>query len=488
VNTLLALALLALPATGETVVVGVLADPVSLQPHRATDLVSEAIVANVCDTLVRFRPGGGHAEAGLALTWATPDNRTWTFTLRHGVRFHDGTEFDADAVVANVESLRRQRAFPGRAERVGRHVVAISLEQPAAALLATLSQPFFAMQSPQALAADDPRPVGTGPFRVAEVTPGAVTLLANPEYWGGAPRAERVVFRRFPSEAGLVEALRSGEVDVTSAIGQDYIATLEADPHVRLDSQTGLNIAFLSINNQRPPWNDPRVRQAAARAIDRDALVRELLRGQGQPARNPIPPRLWGYSERTRALFLDRPAARRLLSEAGLAAGFETTLLSVDSPRPPYMPDPLRLAQHLMDDLAAVGIRCRLTTAASWAEYVGRGQRGDYDLMPLGWQADTADPNDFLSALLGTPAIGTTNRSRYSSPSMDVLLKRGQMAADVEGRASAYREAQALFQRDMPFVPLYHASLSTARRHLLRGLSLGPTGLLHLERATKAEP
>lgn len=484
-SLLLALALAAAPAG--SIVVGTLADPVSLVPHRATDLVGEAVVVNVCDTLVRFRPGVAHADAALALTWATSDNHRWTFTLRPGVRFHDGTPFDASAVVANIENLRKERSFPGRAERLGRLVVAIDLDQPSAALLATLSQPFFAMQSPRALATGTPAPVGTGPFRVLDALPGTVTLIANVDYWGGPPPTARIVFKRFPSEAALVAALREGPVDLSAAIGQEYIAALQADERVRLLSQTGLNIAFLSINNEREPWSRGAVRQAAARAIDRDALVRELLKGHAEPARNPLPPRLWGYSARTRELFLDRPAARRLLAEAGFPAGFDTTLLTVDSPRPPYMPDPLRLAERVVGDLAAVGIRCRTVTARDWPEYVARGSRGDYDLMLLGWQADTVDPNDFLSALLSASAIGTTNRSHYASPAMDALLKRGQRASDIEGRTAVYGEAQALFQRDMPFVPLYHVSLFTAHRRDIHGLRLGPTGLMRLERVVRGE-
>ena len=480
----LALALAA--ASAKPLVVAVLSDPVSLAPHRATDLVAEAVVANVCDTLVRFRAGVEHADAALAMTWATPDNRNWTFTLREGVRFHDGTPFDADAVVVNIESLHRERAFPGRAERLGAHVVAIALDRPSAALLATLSQPFFAMQSPKALAAGAELPVGTGPFRLASAQPGLVTLDANPEYWGGAPRLSQLVFRRYPNEDALLVALDSGEVDVTSAVGQERVEALKQNPRIRLEAQTGQNLAFVSINNEREPWTRTEVRQAAARAIDRDALVQEILGGHGEPAQNPLPPSLWGYSRRTRELFLDRPAARRLLATAGFEAGFDTTLLVVDSPRP-YMPAPLRLAGRVRDDLLAVGIRCRLVTAPNWSEYVARGTRGDYDLMLLGWQADTADPNDFLSALLGLPAIGTTNRSRYRSARMEGFLKRGQMAADTKSRSAAYREAQALFQRDMPFVPLYHVTMFSAHRREVHGLTAGATGLLRFDKVSKGE-
>ncbi|HET9314140.1 MAG TPA: ABC transporter substrate-binding protein, partial [Vicinamibacteria bacterium] len=132
------LATLALAAV-DTLVVGILADPVSLDPHRATDLVSAAIVSNVCDPLVRYRSDGSRPEAVLATTWATTDARHWTFTLRAGVRFHDGSPLDADAVVANLESLRNRRLFAGRAERVGPLVVALTLDRPNSALLATLA-------------------------------------------------------------------------------------------------------------------------------------------------------------------------------------------------------------------------------------------------------------------------------------------------------------------------------------------------------------
>ena len=153
----------ALLSAPDTLVVGTLADPVSLDPHRATDLAAAAIVSNVCETLVRWRPDGSRPEPALATTWATTDGRRWTFTLRSGVRFHDGAPLDADAVVANLEAIKRTRGLAAHAERIGPFVVGITLDQPNAALLATLSQPFFSLVSPRALSADRPTAIGTGP-------------------------------------------------------------------------------------------------------------------------------------------------------------------------------------------------------------------------------------------------------------------------------------------------------------------------------------
>jgi peptide/nickel transport system substrate-binding protein len=481
-----ALALLALlSAAPDALVVGTLADPVSLDPHRATDLVSAAVIANVCEPLVRYRSDGSRAEGVLATAWATVDARSWTFTLRNGVRFHDGAALDAAAVVANLEDLRQERSFAGRAQAAGPAVVTVTLDRPNAALLATLSQPFFCMQSPRELRTRSPgRLSGTGPFQLHAVRRGEVELRAAASHWAGPPRLQRVIFRRLPGEDALLSALLRGEVDVTSALGQHRLEALRNHGDVSLDSQTGLNIAFLSVNNERKTLADRQVRQAIARTIDRPALVKEVLGGHGEPARNPLPPSIWGFSSRTKELSLDRAAARRLLTAAGLADGFDTTLMVVDAPRP-YLPAPLDIAGRLRDDLERVGIRAKLREVATWSDYLARATRGDYDLALMGWQADTVDPNDFLSVLLGSEYVGTTNRSRYKSPAMDALLKQGRRGRDPKERAASYREAQSLFQKDMPWVPLYHVSVFTAYRRSVRGLAAGPTGIPRYDKVWK---
>jgi len=483
--TALLLAALLSAAPADTLVVGTLADPGSLEPHRATDIVAAEIVASVCETLVRVRPGSLRTEGVLATTWASSDQRVWTLTLRRDVRFQDGAPLDADAVVGNIEHLRRERAFPGHAERVGPLLVRITLDRPNAALLSTLSQPFVAMQSPRRLAGPGSEvPVGTGPFRLDSARPGRVELSAFDGHWAGAPRLRRLVFRRFPDEAALAQALASGEADVSSAIGPLRAARLRADPAITLDSQTGLNLIYLALNNERGPLADARVRRALSRAIDRQGLAREILAGHAEPAHTALPPNLFGHDTRSRELVLDRDAARRLLAAAHVPEGFETTLTVSRTPRP-YLLDPLLVAARLRDDLAHVGLVVRLREVASWTEHVALTSRGDFDLALLGWQADTLDPNDFLTALLDSGSIGTTNRARYRSAAMDGLLKRARMDSAPLARLTLYRQAQELFQADMPFVPLYHSSVFTAHRRDVRGVIIGPTGILRYDKAWK---
>jgi ABC-type transport system substrate-binding protein len=368
---------------------------------------------------------------------------------------------------------------------VGPEVVQVTLDRPHAALLSTLSQPFFAIQSPRRLTGPgSDTPVGTGPFRLGPGGPGRVELEAFAGHWGGAPRLRRVEFRRYADERALGRAIASGEADVSSAIGPRRAGWLRGQPGVTLDSQAGLNLIYLAVNDERAPLRDVRVRRALSRAIDRSRLVREVLDGHGEPAHTPLPPTLFGHDAQARELVLDRDGARRLLAAAHLPEGLELTLSVSRAPRP-YLLEPLRVAARLRDNLARVGLVVRLREAASWAEQVELTSRGDFDLALLGWQADSLDPNDFLTALLDSGSIGTTNRSRYRSPAMDGILKRARMESAPGARLAYYRTAQDLFQEDMPFVPLYHASVFTAYRREVRGLVVGPTGMLRFDKTWK---
>ncbi len=328
-------------------------------------------------------------------------------------------------------------------------------------------------------------PVGTGPFQLASSRPGLVELLAFDGHWGGPPRLRQLVFRRYDGEAALLGALLRGEVDVSSAVGVPSVAPLR-EAGLSIDTRTGLNVCFLAPNHERAPFGDRRVREALSRAVDRTALLRRALGGHGEVARGPLPPLLAGAWRTNARAGREPAAARRLLREAGFPDGLEATLLVSGVPRP-YLPAPRVVAEQLRGDLAEAGVRLRLAEVANWAELVEQARRGDFDLALLGWQADSLDPNDFLSALLSSDAIPATNRARYRSAAMDALLQRGRRLADASQRQAVYRQAQELFQRDVPWVPLYHVALMTVSRRQVRGLQPGPTGILRYDKAWKKE-
>ena len=252
-----------------------------------------------------------------------------------------------------------------------------------------------------------------------------------------------------------------------------------------LDAQAGLSLTFLAVNNERSPFSDARVRRALSRAIDRAGLVRELLAGHGEPAHAALPPMLLGPDTRARELVLDRDAARRLLADARVPPGFETTLTVSRAPRP-YLLEPLRVAARIRDDLARVGLVVRLRELPSWAEHVAVTSQGDFELALLGWRADTLDPNDFLTALLDSGSIGTTNRSRYRSAAMDGLLKRAR-----QDSAPGARGSRSTARRRSWCRATCRSSRSTTRpcsppiAGSVRGLVIGPTGILRYDKAWK---
>ena len=324
------------------------------------------------------------------------------------------------------------------------------------------------MQSPRRLTARPETPVGTGPFRLAATGPGRIELAAVDGHWAGTPRVKRVVFRRFADERALARALASGEADVTAALGPDRAAELRAGADVTLDAQAGLSLTYLAVNNERSPFSDAPVRRALSRAIDRARLVRELLAGHAEPAHAALPPILLGPDTRARELVLDRDAARRLLADAGVPPGFQTTLTVSRAPRP-YLLEPLLAAARIRDDLARVGLVVRLREIPSWAEQVAITSRGDFELALLGWRADSLDPNDFLTALVDSGSIGATNRSRYRSAEMDGLLKRARQdrapdcaALALPPGAGPGAERHAV-RPALPFVGVHRLSPGAAR-------------------------
>ncbi len=403
------------------------------------------------------------------------------------MRFQDGASLDADAVVGNLEHLRRERAFPGRAERVGPHLVQITLDRPNAALLSTLSQPFFAMQSPRRLAGPgSEQPVGTGPFRLDAARPGRVELSAFDGHWAGAPRLRRLVFRRFADEEALAQALVSGEADVSSAIGPDPggPAARRARAHPRLADRPQ---PHLPRRQQRARARSP-TRACAGRSpapsTGRASCARSS-EGHAEPAHTALPPTLFGHDTRARELVLDRDAARRLLAAARVPEGFETTLTVSRAPRP-YLLEPLRVAARLRDDLARVGV-VRAPARGGDLDRA-RGPHLARGLRPRAARLAGRHPRperlpDRAARLglhrhhephpLPQPGHGRPAEAR----------PHGQRARCT--RLALYREAQELFQKDMPFVPLYHSSVFTAHRRDVRGVVIGPTGILRFDKAWK---
>lgn len=314
-------------------------DAKSLDPARITDGESSLVTEQLFDTLVRYKPGGVEVEPGLALSWThDEERRLWHFRLREGVTFHDGTPCDAAAVVNAFERQRDPRhpqhqpnmdywgdllGYVAQVE-VGTDAldVVFRLDRPAPSFFVpTLAVFTFGIPSPTALAQQGAefgrRPVGTGPFRfVSWETKSEIVLQRHDGWWGGRPGVKDLVFRVIPDANARTQVLRAKQAQIIDNVGLSTLPQLEADPDVVVIKQPGMHLAYLSMNVKKPPFDDLRVREAVALALDKRRIVQAGWEGRAQPAVTPVPPNLPANAQGLVDRVRDLARARRLLDEA----------------------------------------------------------------------------------------------------------------------------------------------------------------------------
>lgn len=497
---------------GRALIVGLAGDAMGLDPARVTDAESVEVCEQIYETLVRVGAGGA-IEPALATRWeVSPDGREWTFRLRPGVRFHDGAPFDAGAVVYSFERQRdpRHPAYQAdfayrslfdnvvRVEALDPLTVRVALELPYAPFLANLSMFPMAIVSPRAAAkwgaAFRLHPVGTGPFRFVEWQPGErVTLEANLDYWGGAPKLRHLSFVPVRDPRQRLLALEGGSIDVAENLAPQDLQFVALHPELRALRAASDTVGYLAMNLRRPPFDDVRVRRAVNLAIDRGRIVRLVYQGLAREADGPLPPSMWGHIELPR-VEQDPASARRLLVEAGwLDAdgrprdGRRLRLYTPSTPRP-YLPDPERVARMIAADLRAVGLDVEVVVSDLTA-HLRAISRGEHDLCLVGWTADNGDPDNLLYTLFHSDdARGGTvsNVSFLVDPELDGVLRWAQETLDRPQRAALYARAQRLIAERAPWVPLVYAETVVAHRRTVRGLRVPPTGIIHFRDAEVA--
>lgn len=457
-------------------------DSVSLDPITVTDGESFKVTKNIFDTLVNFGEQDTEIEGGLASDWeAAEDGLTYTFTLEEGVTFHDGTDFNAEAVVANFDRWAAGDAdqFPyygsmfggfgddeghviESVEATGDYEVTFTLKRPMAPFLKNLAMSPFGIASPTAVEeqgdAFGDNPVGTGPFKFVEWNRNdTVRIEKNEDYWvEGEPKLDEVVFRAIPDNSGRLNALLAGEIDLADGINPSDAETIEGDENLQLYERPSMNVGYLGLTNTREPFDDPKVRQAMNHAIDRQAIVDAFFEGYGEVAKNPMPPVISGYNDDIEGYEYDPEKAKELLEEAGLGDGFEMELWAMPVPRP-YMPDGQKVAEAIQSDLAEVGITAEIVSF-EWATYLEKAANGEADAFLLGWTGDNGDADNFLYVLLDQDNIGSNNYTYYENQELHDILIEAQTEVDEDARNELYKQAQEIIHEDAPWVPLAHST------------------------------
>jgi len=478
------------------------ADVAGLDLARVLDSESTEVGEILFEGLARWRPGTTDVEPGLATSWQiSADGLRWTFALRPGVVFHDGTPLDAAAVVFSFERViashhpsylggddaepwRRLLKDVRRVTAIGQSGVVIEVARPYAPLLGELAM--FPIVSPAAVRRWGPEftrhPVGTGPFAFATWDLGEQVVVERfAGYWGPAPALDRIVFRVVVDARQRLVDLQSGSVDLATAILPDEQSFVELHPELVLPHVPSNNVSYLAFNLDHPPFDDLRVRRAISHAIHKEPLVKLAYQGRAVVAESAVPPGQWGHHVPETRYDHDVAAGRRLIDEAVAAGAFDPVkiyrLYAPTTPRA-YLPQPERVAHYIQTALSQIGVRAELVLQPFSRHRASVG-RGDHDLALYGWIGDTGDPDNFLYVLFHSDnaAPGSAqNISFYRRPEVDRLLVAAQAAADEPTRAQLYARVQDLVAEDAPWVPIAHSELVVAARAELDRVILSPLG------------
>lgn len=483
-------------------VVAQAADVIALDPVLATDSESIEVGELIFEGLVGWKAGTTDIEPRLATSWQlSDDGLTWTFSLRPGVTFHDGTPFDAAAAVFSFERLIVKghpgslgdsasywRAMLSDVERVvatGPLTVEIHVRRKYAPLLGNLAM--FPMVSPTAVmhwqSEFTDHPVGTGPFSFESWVRGSrVVVRRFGGYWGKPAGLTQIVFQVVVDARQRLINLESGSVDLAMAILPDEQPFVELHPDLVLHHTPGNDISYLAFNTQQPPFDDVRVRRAANFAINKAPIVKLGYQGRAIAADTPLPPTMWGYHEPKTKYHYDPDAAKALLAEAEADGTFDPNrvykLYAPSTPRP-YLPQPERVARFLQASLDQVGIKTELLILP-YPEHRAAIQAGKHDMCVFGWVGDTGDPDNFLYVLFHSKQAntdkGAQNVALYADPEVDQMLLDAQAAASEAKREALYAEIQDKLAEDAPWVPISHSELVVAGRAEIERVVLSPTG------------
>jgi dipeptide transport system substrate-binding protein len=487
--------------------------PAKFNPQLASDGPSfNATAYTVYNRLVEFESGGTKVNPSLAEKWTiSKDKKVYTFFLRKNVKFHTAPHFtptrnfNADDVLFSFNRMLKadhpfHKVSGGgyeysqsmgldklikSVEKVDEHTVRFVLERPEAPFLANLAMAFASIlpaeyadqqmnsKTPEKIDTD---PVGTGPFVFRSYkTDSEIRYEANANYFEGKPAIDRLIFAITKDPNVRVQKLKRGECHLAAELPPADIKGLKAEGKIQILEGDGLNVGYLAFNTQKEPFNKVEVRRAIHHALNRAQYLDAIYQGNAIMAKNPIPPSMWSYDEKTEDYPYNPEMAKELLKKAGLEKGFEVNLWWLPVSRP-YNPNGKRMAEMMQADLAKVGIKVNLVSY-EWGTYLSKSKAGEHQMILLGWTGDNGDPDNFLNILLSCEASKDgSNVARWCNKNYDKLIESARSSSDLKKRTELYQQAQKLFKSEAPWVTLAHAKVFRAMDKRVQGFKMSPFG------------
>ena len=520
----------------DTFIFGRGADSVQLDPILVTDGESFRVTGQVLDSLYAFEQGTTNPVPSLAECVPNEDATVWSCKLREDVKFHDGTDFNADAVVFNFERWRftdNPYHYPSQVfeyyeamwggfddaslitevKAIDDLNVQFTLSTPMAPFLANLAMDMFAISSPTAIQAAGEAYgtpsggcVGTGPYKFVSWQEGTeIVLVANEDYWGEAPKIKNVVIRVIPDDSARFLALQAGDIDALEQAVVEDLATAEADPTLQVLTRPALNTSYLAFNYKIKEFQDIKVREAVAHAIDKEGLISNFFGTYGTVATNLLPPGMLGHNDAIEDWTYDPELSKQLLAEAGFPDGLSEVTIAEDvmdaegnvvytaGEKIPlrlyympvtrfYFPSAKEVGEGMAANLTAAGFNVELYLEGDWPTFLGSRRNGLLmGLYLLGWGGDNGDPDNFTGYFFSGGSEPIQREGWYQNAELAELLQEAVTIPDQATRGEMYSEAEQIMHDDVMRIWLGHNNTPLILSATVTGYVPQPVGAENYE-------
>lgn len=483
---------------GGELVIAKSSEVVSLDPAGSNDVPSSDVQANIYESLTQL-DDDMNVQPLLAESWDAVEEDVWEFTLKEGITFHDGSDFNAEVVKANIERILDEDVASPRkflfemvtdVEVVDDFTVRFTTEYPFAPLPAHLAHSGGAMVSLDVIEEDyasmedgnDPgtvvneKPVGTGYFTFDEWKSGeSIRVVRNEDYWGENALLDSVLYKIVSEDLTRVAELETGDSHISDPLSPSDFDQIDQSDGTFVHTQSSVSLSYIGFNMAKEPFDDVRVRQAISMAIDKEQIIEGIYEGFGVPAIGPIPPDVFGFDDSVSGLDYDIERAKELLAEAGYPDGFSTTIWTNDSR------ERIDTAVNLQAQLKEIGIDLKIEEI-EWGAYLAQTAEGEHDMFILGWSTPTGDADYAMYALFHSNNFGEPgNRTFTADDQLDELLDLGRKTPGEEERLDIYAEAQELLVDLAPMIYIHHSEFLLGVRNEVKGLKQLPTQILQLQ-------
>lgn len=465
------------------------AEPRGLDPAMVDDGESAKVMINIYEGLLKYNKDSTKVEPSLAKSWdVSPDGLTYTFHLQEGVKFQDGTDFNADAVKFNIDRQLAPQVTKDMAyaefvygsvkdvQVVDKNTVKINLKAPSTPFLSNLAMVMSApMVSPKALKDNNNNvnqaPVGTGPYKFVKWSKDEnIVLVRNDQYWGTKALTQNVIFKFIKDNSARVVALNNGEADMIDGIDATVVKQI-TDAGNKIFQAPGMNINYMAYNTSKAPFNDSKLRTAISQAVNVPELVKSLYQGYAEPAASIMPTFMEGYDKSIAQVAYDPTAAAATLKAAGLT---KVHVITYTNPRPYNSANGQALAEAIQGYFSKVGITATID-AYDWTTYKEKVKAGDYDICFYGWIGDNGDPDNFMS-LLSADDPGL-NVALYKNAEFNALIAKGISTPAGADRTAIYTQLEKMAAADAVWLPISHATTLAAYRPNVNGFYFHMTGV-----------